>query len=187
MVEMTETANILHNATDREPGADGRDRPRHQHLRRPVAGLGGGAVHRRAHRRLHAVRHPLLRADRAGRANCPAASTCTSTRPSTATHLCSCTRSRTARPTRATGCRWPRWPACPAPSSARARSYLAELEQQAATTASPGPRPSSICGLHRPRSAARAARRHGPGPHVAARGAGRAVSAEEIVAAQELG
>ena len=26
-----------------QPGADGRDRPRHQHLRRPVAGLGGGA------------------------------------------------------------------------------------------------------------------------------------------------
>ncbi len=44
MVEMTETANILHNATRAQPGADGRDRPRHQHLRRPVAGLGRGAV-----------------------------------------------------------------------------------------------------------------------------------------------
>ena len=40
MLEMTETANILHNATERQPGADGRGRPRHQHLRRPVAGLG---------------------------------------------------------------------------------------------------------------------------------------------------
>jgi DNA mismatch repair protein MutS len=39
MVEMAETANILHNATA-QPGADGRDRARHQHLRRPVAGVG---------------------------------------------------------------------------------------------------------------------------------------------------
>ena len=47
MVEMTEAANILHNATAQQPGPDGRDRPRHQHLRRPVAGLGRGARHRR--------------------------------------------------------------------------------------------------------------------------------------------
>jgi DNA mismatch repair protein MutS len=47
-----------------EPGADGRDRPRHLHLRRP----GAGVRHRRAPARqdagLHAVRHALLRADR---------------------------------------------------------------------------------------------------------------------------
>ena len=47
-----------------EPGADGRDRPRHLHLRRP----GAGVRHRRPPARqdagLHAVRHPLLRADR---------------------------------------------------------------------------------------------------------------------------
>ena len=40
MVEMTESANILHNATRDEPGADGRGRPRHLHLRRPGARLG---------------------------------------------------------------------------------------------------------------------------------------------------
>ena len=40
MVEMTETANILNNATPREPGDPRRDRPRHQHLRRRVARLG---------------------------------------------------------------------------------------------------------------------------------------------------
>ena len=43
MVEMTEAANILHNATRAEPGADGRDRPRHVDLRRPVARLGDRA------------------------------------------------------------------------------------------------------------------------------------------------
>ncbi len=32
MLEMTETANILHNATRSQPGVDGRDRSRHQHL-----------------------------------------------------------------------------------------------------------------------------------------------------------
>ncbi len=41
MVEMTETANILNNATRAEPRAHGRGRPRHEHLRRPVARLGG--------------------------------------------------------------------------------------------------------------------------------------------------
>ena len=43
MVEMTESANILHNATRAEPGADGRDRPRHLDLRRPGARLGDRA------------------------------------------------------------------------------------------------------------------------------------------------
>ena len=40
MVEMTETARILNTATRAQPGDPGRDRPRHEHLRRPVAGLG---------------------------------------------------------------------------------------------------------------------------------------------------
>ena len=40
MVEMTETARILNTATRAEPGDPRRDRPRHEHLRRPVAGLG---------------------------------------------------------------------------------------------------------------------------------------------------
>ena len=40
MVEMTETANILHHAHRRQPGDPRRDRPRHRHLRRPLAGLG---------------------------------------------------------------------------------------------------------------------------------------------------
>ena len=44
MVEMTETARILNTATRAEPGDPRRDRPRHEHLRRRLAGLG----HRRA-------------------------------------------------------------------------------------------------------------------------------------------
>ncbi len=38
MLEMTEGAAILHGATEQLAGADGRDRPRHLHLRRPGAG-----------------------------------------------------------------------------------------------------------------------------------------------------
>ena len=41
MVEMTETANILHHATAQQPGDPRRDRPRHLHLRRPLDRLGG--------------------------------------------------------------------------------------------------------------------------------------------------
>ena len=51
MVEMTETANILNNATRAEPRADGRDRPRHQHLRRPVARVGRARATSREQRR----------------------------------------------------------------------------------------------------------------------------------------
>ena len=40
MVEMSETANILHNATANSLVLMDEDRPRHQHLRRPGAGLG---------------------------------------------------------------------------------------------------------------------------------------------------
>jgi hypothetical protein len=59
MVEMSETANILHNATERSLVLDGRSRSRHQHLRRSVAGLGCGRMSRPS-ARLHAVRHSLL-------------------------------------------------------------------------------------------------------------------------------
>ena len=46
MVEMTETARILNTATAAEPGDPRRDRPRHEHLRRHLAGLGGRRVPR---------------------------------------------------------------------------------------------------------------------------------------------
>ena len=49
----------------RQPGADGRDRPRHQHLRRAVAGLGLRAAPWPRDRRVYPVCHALLRADRA--------------------------------------------------------------------------------------------------------------------------
>ena len=68
----------------REPRADGRGGPRHEHVRRPVARVGRGAPHRAKDRRIHAVRDALLRAHE----RCPRSSrrarTCTSTRPSTA-------------------------------------------------------------------------------------------------------
>ena len=51
MVEMTETARILNTATRAEPRDPRRDRPRHEHVRRPVAGV----EHRRAHPRTRSV------------------------------------------------------------------------------------------------------------------------------------
>ena len=66
MVEMTETARILNTATAAEPGDSRRDRPRHEHLRRPVAGLGDRRAPARPDRLPHAVRHALPRADRPG-------------------------------------------------------------------------------------------------------------------------
>ena len=68
MVEMTETARILNTATAAQPGDPRRDRPRHEHLRRPVAGLGRRRAPARPRRLPHAVRHALPRADRPGRA-----------------------------------------------------------------------------------------------------------------------
>ena len=72
MVEMTETANILHHATPAVAGDPRRGRPRHRHLRRAVPGLGDRRVpaRRRPARRPGAVRHPLPRADRPRRAAC---------------------------------------------------------------------------------------------------------------------
>ncbi len=46
-----------------------------------------------------------------------------------ATASSSCTRSPTARPTRATACRWPSSPACRPTTVRRARSYLARIDQ----------------------------------------------------------
>ena len=67
MVEMTEAANILNNATRAEPGHPRRDRPRHEHLRRRLAGLGDHRVPARRGRLPDAVRHALPRAGRARR------------------------------------------------------------------------------------------------------------------------
>ena len=69
----------------------GRDRPRHQHFRWPVAGLGGGAPHRARESQFHAVRDSLLRADQSRQRRSRAAPTCISMPPSIATASCSCT------------------------------------------------------------------------------------------------
>src|SRR6185436_1607991 len=46
-----------------EPGVDGRDRPRHEHVRRTLARVGLRAASRAEYARVHAVRDALFRAD----------------------------------------------------------------------------------------------------------------------------
>ena len=69
MVEMQETANILHTATSRSAGRARRDRPRHRDLRRPEHRLGGGRIPRDQSQAAaqDALRHPLSRAHRSRR------------------------------------------------------------------------------------------------------------------------
>ena len=62
MVEMSETAGILRSATERIAGHSGRDRPGHQHLRRPEPLRGrrwNTCCDKKKMRREDAVRHPL--------------------------------------------------------------------------------------------------------------------------------
>ena len=66
MVEMTETANILQQRHATQPGHPRRDRPRHQHVRRHLAGLGDHRAHPRRDRLPDPLRHALPRACRAG-------------------------------------------------------------------------------------------------------------------------
>jgi DNA mismatch repair protein MutS len=69
MVEMQETANILHTATSRSPRGPRRDRPGHGDLRRPQHRLGRRRVpgDEPESAAQNAVRHALSRDDRSGR------------------------------------------------------------------------------------------------------------------------
>ena len=57
MVEMTETAAILHQAGPRSPGGGGRDRPRHRDARWPGDRLGGAGGAAFGHPLPHHFRH----------------------------------------------------------------------------------------------------------------------------------
>ena len=125
MVEMTETANILNNATAAQPDHPRRDRPRHLHLRRPVARLGRRRVPRTTTSRVpHALRHALPRADPAGATLCRGIAQLQRRRPRVeATRSSSCTRSSPGGADRSYGIQVARLAGLPRRSStARRRS-----------------------------------------------------------------
>ena len=130
MVEMTETANILNNATPQQPGDPRRDRPRHQHLRRHLAGLGDHRAHPRRDRLPDPLRHPLPRAGRAGEDQASPAQRQRGRARKGRARSSSSTRSCRAGPTRATASTSPGWRACPPPVLERAREILKFLEKQ---------------------------------------------------------
>ena len=167
LVEMVETASILHHATRAEPDPARRGRARHLHLRRPRHRLGGdrGAARARP-RRQGALRHPLPRADRAGRAAAAACATSTWRCASGTTRSSSCTRCGRAAPTAPTASRSRGWPGCRRPVIARAKAILAELESERSGAAAATPEPPATG----PPSSASSRRRHDP----LLRGAGRA-------------
>ena len=122
----------LHGGNDRDgehpaqrhrtqPGADGRDRPRHQHLRRAGTGVGLRRGPCRAHQGLHPVRDPLLRTHRAAGTLRRHRQRAPRRHRARATASCSCTACATARPIAATACMSRPWPVCRRPSSARHR------------------------------------------------------------------
>ena len=93
-------------------GRPRRDRPRHQHLRRPRHRLGGGRAPARRHRLPRAVRDALPRADRARRPRAhPPARTGASARASWKGRSSSSTSCSAARRRAATAWPAPAWPA----------------------------------------------------------------------------
>ena len=155
MVEMTETANILNNATAAQPGHPRRDRPRHQHLRRHLARLGD---HRAPARRASAAGPSSPRTTTSWsswRRPSPGSATRTSRSARARARSSSSTGSSPAAPTRATASTSPGWPACPAPVLDRAREILAFLEKQHGPD--PGPPAGPIRRRSRPAAPSRAA------------------------------
>ena len=72
MIEMVETAAILHQATDALAADPGRGRPRHRHRRRAGHRAGRAGGHQPPHRGAGALRHPLPGADRRRARSCRA-------------------------------------------------------------------------------------------------------------------
>ena len=123
MVEMQETANILHTRHLAQPRRPRRNRPRHGDLRRPQHRVGGGRApgDEPAGPAQDAVRDPLPRADRPGRRHARASSTSTSRRASGRTTSSSCARSCPDAPIASYGIQVARLAGLPASVDRRAR------------------------------------------------------------------
>jgi DNA mismatch repair protein MutS len=107
MLEMTEAAQILHSRHAAQPGADGRDRPRHQHLRRPGAGQRHcHHLHDKTQAFTLFATHYFELTELPGKPPRGRQHARERGRERAATS-CSCTRSSPARPAAATASRWP--------------------------------------------------------------------------------
>ena len=139
MVEMTETANILNNATRASlvlMDEIGRGTSTFDGLSLAWA---AAAAHGAPGARLHAVRDPLLRADGAGRGGRRRAATCTSTPPSTATRIVFLHAVKDGPASRSYGLQVARLAGVPREVIAAARRYLSVLEQRGEELRPPSP------------------------------------------------
>ena len=141
MVEMTETANILNNATPQQPGHPRRDRPRAPAPTTASRWPGRSPSTCTTRSAAGPCSPPTTTSWSSWRRPSRGSATPTSRSARARTRSSSCTRSSPAAPTRATASTSPGWPGVPAPVLDRAREILAFLEKQHGPDPGPARRP----------------------------------------------